>query len=666
METFIVRPFGEKNGVNFDLVEERLIIPALKKAGIKGYTTGAILEAGNIRQDMFQFLLTSDLVIADISVHNANVFYELGIRHALRSAKTVLIRCRKDVVPFDLKTDRYLSYDQLDPAAEVDRLCTSLKQTIDSKRIDSPVFSMLPKLKSQNPEHFLAVPGDFSYEVNLAKAAGKQGKLALLAKEAQFFSWELPALRMIGESLYRSGYYEIAQEIWERVVKKKPTDIEANGYLATIYQRLAEKKARRNNEMAKQLLAKSEEAINCLFEQFENLNRYKRAEAFSLRARNAKAKWVRKWVDLELEKMQKEAIKSNLLLEAYENYSMGFYEDLNHFYSGVNALALLKITIELAERECVVWESKFDTVREAGNALTTYKEEFDELALVVRKVVESKKKVLQRTEKIDPWINMTLADIALLTSDNPIRVANLHSSVVESGAGLNFDAPLRQLRMYEKLDLMTENVEAALKEFESFGKGNDEDCRVLLFTGHMIDKNDRNMQRFPEEKEQGIREKIKEKVTEILKAAPSPNQLIGIAGGACGGDILFHEVCKELGIKTEMFLALPHEGYIVGSVKFAGNTWVKRFYTIYDDTNVIVHRLSEEKELPTWLRSKAGYTFWERNNLWILNSAFIHGSQNLTFLALWDGKKGDGPGGTQHMIEQVKKRGAKSIVIPMK
>ncbi len=54
--------------------------------------------------------MIADLVIADISIHNANVYYELGVRHALRDGHTILIRSRRDEVPFDLKTDRYLEY----------------------------------------------------------------------------------------------------------------------------------------------------------------------------------------------------------------------------------------------------------------------------------------------------------------------------------------------------------------------------------------------------------------------------------------------------------------------------------------------------------------------------------------------------------------------------
>jgi hypothetical protein len=45
-----------------------------------------IRRQGNIRLDMFQRLLTADLVIADISIQNANVYYELGVRHALRGS----------------------------------------------------------------------------------------------------------------------------------------------------------------------------------------------------------------------------------------------------------------------------------------------------------------------------------------------------------------------------------------------------------------------------------------------------------------------------------------------------------------------------------------------------------------------------------------------------
>ena len=104
MQAFIVRPFGIKQDIDFEKVERELIQPALKAVNVAGATTAKIVEAGNIREDMFSQLLLADLVIADLSIHNANVFYELGIRHALRDKKTFLIRSNKDEIPFDLKS----------------------------------------------------------------------------------------------------------------------------------------------------------------------------------------------------------------------------------------------------------------------------------------------------------------------------------------------------------------------------------------------------------------------------------------------------------------------------------------------------------------------------------------------------------------------------------
>ena len=135
MRAFIVRPFGVKkdlkqNDIDFDVVERDLIDKALTAVGIEGRTTGEILQAGNIRTDMFERLLLADVVIADISVHNANVYYELGIRHALRDRTTVLIRADASDVPFDLKTDRYLEYDQGDPATALATLTQALRHSI--------------------------------------------------------------------------------------------------------------------------------------------------------------------------------------------------------------------------------------------------------------------------------------------------------------------------------------------------------------------------------------------------------------------------------------------------------------------------------------------------------------------------------------------------------
>ena len=145
MRAFIVRPFGIKeaqiggstHNIDFDRVEDELILPSLNALGIEGGTTTEIVEQGNIREDMFRLLVTAELVIADVSIHNANVFYELGIRHGLRAQDTFLLRADIDTYPFDLATDRYLVYDANAPAAAVKDLTRALRATLVSKRVDS-------------------------------------------------------------------------------------------------------------------------------------------------------------------------------------------------------------------------------------------------------------------------------------------------------------------------------------------------------------------------------------------------------------------------------------------------------------------------------------------------------------------------------------------------
>src|SRR5438045_5529193 len=109
---FVIRPFNKKTTANdrpidFEQVHATLVGPALTANGLDGTTTGEIVEPGNIREDMFSLIVEADLVVCDITIHNANVFYELGIRHALRKKRTVLIKGSPtaDPTPFDILTD---------------------------------------------------------------------------------------------------------------------------------------------------------------------------------------------------------------------------------------------------------------------------------------------------------------------------------------------------------------------------------------------------------------------------------------------------------------------------------------------------------------------------------------------------------------------------------
>ena len=169
-------------------------------------------------------------------------------------------------------------------------------------------------------------------------------------------------------------------------------------------------------------------------------------------------------------------------------------------------------------------------------------------------------------------------------------------------------------------------------------------AQSVLFTGHMIDAADRTAARFPPRAEGAARGGIRESVLRLRDSGGTP--MVGVAGGASGGDLLFHEVCAELGVATRLPLALPVEEFIATSVAPAGEGWVWRF-------RMLVKRLGSENvhvmgENDGW-RDAATDSVWSRANLWMIEEAVALAPQR-TLLALWDGKSGDGPGGTEHLL----------------
>jgi hypothetical protein len=179
-------------------------------------------------------------------------------------------------------------------------------------------------------------------------------------------------------------------------------------------------------------------------------------------------------------------------------------------------------------------------------------------------------------------------------------------------------------------------------------------ARTLLFTGHMVDAPGRKEPRFPPTAaaEAGARRMIADAVARERRATSGP--IAGVAGGACGGDILFHEICADLGIESHLYLALPPEPFLEASVKHGGDGWVSRFTRLLDR---LPHRvLAETEELPSWVDPR-GYSIWQRNNLWTLFNALSLDAESLTLIALWDGGRADGPGGTDDLVRQVRERG---------
>jgi hypothetical protein len=176
---------------------------------------------------------------------------------------------------------------------------------------------------------------------------------------------------------------------------------------------------------------------------------------------------------------------------------------------------------------------------------------------------------------------------------------------------------------------------------------------VFLFSGHMIDAPGRKEPRFPH-KEKIAARAITKKVDK-LDAGPKD---IAFCRGACGGDLLFAEACLERRLHLEIRIPFDEPTFLKESVTFTGDGWWDRYYAV--TKNPLTKLLIMPEELAPLPKNANAF---ERNNKWQLYSALAWGPDKVHFICLWNGKGGDGPGGTKHMIDEVQKRSGRVYIL---
>jgi len=706
--------------VDFDLVHKRLIEPALKRLGIRGETAAAVVVAGNIREDMFHRLITSDLVIADLSMHNANVFYELGIRQAFRDKYTFLVRSNLSEYPFDLKTDRYFDYDMVDllepldrtvtpglvsPHAHVsERLAEALRTTIMSYKADSPVFKLLPQLEAEDRSRFIAVPDEFREEVERARQLRLPEHLRMLAVECTDSLWEVEGLRQVGRAQFESNFIDDAKVTWEQIANRYPDDIEANTTLSTVYQR-------RNDS------ARSEQAL-ARVSRTGTLTAGRRSQLRSLNGRNLKEAWTKQWSrqGLSLEARQREALISPLLQRALDAFEEAFKADLNHAYAGLNALTLLVFQTELARKHPGVWRQIQRSPEDASAEQRRRAERIGQLIATLELAVEAERDRLRREGIASEWFSQLDASVACLISCQPEYVAQLYEDAKQLAPKDSERSMRRALRVYEDLDIegrtddapdlagirtvgtIAANVARAMDVLKSV---DDECCRtreprrILMFVGLRLSLDAASTTRsrggFPlsaiDEARTLIREAIEEEKRQAEGTLSGPEGIaFGVASAEHGGDLIFHEECHRLGLPTRLCLALPRNEYVGRYVAPAGTEWVERFLKVHRHVDTMrrngltpekkgqpvdddIHRwaisyFAESNDLPRWLQGRAFYNVGRRNNLWMLQHAIVEANRlgentEVTLLALHDGASELGMGGIGHLVEQAEMAGVK-------
>ena len=136
---FVMMPFSDPVGAYYNTIYE----PAIKKAGLRPvradddmFTTGKIVD------QVWTGIQAAKVLVAELTGRNPNVFYELGLAHALEKP-VVLVSSNEKDVPFDVKHIRVIYYNVLDPFWG-EKLLTKIAENVLSA-IQNPGGAILPK-----------------------------------------------------------------------------------------------------------------------------------------------------------------------------------------------------------------------------------------------------------------------------------------------------------------------------------------------------------------------------------------------------------------------------------------------------------------------------------------------------------------------------------------
>jgi hypothetical protein len=181
---FVITPYGRRDepddaskkeprrSYDFELIYDEIIAKALHGIVPITHRSKDRIFSGIIHEDMFREIISADVVVCDITLLNPNVMYELGVRHAARPSGTIIIRQDNRPLPFNLALARVVTYvpppetepaspgrEAAPPLAESekanrekllaearDQLRSYVRQSLSTRKIDSPVHALIPNL----------------------------------------------------------------------------------------------------------------------------------------------------------------------------------------------------------------------------------------------------------------------------------------------------------------------------------------------------------------------------------------------------------------------------------------------------------------------------------------------------------------------------------------
>lgn len=343
---FAAMPFGKKDEpggsrvVDFDALYDYCIRPSAADADVEVIRADEETLGGIIHRPMYERLLLAEIVVADLTFANANVFYELGVRHAARPRSTILIYAQIGQLPFDVAPIRAIPYKLdadgalVEPDALREELATRLAIAKTDDVVDSPLFQLLKDYPGISLAHdvteafrerALWVSGLTirANEIVREKGDDKDAarvELSAIEAEARGATGSEEQLLVSLMLAYRSI------EAWDdmvRIAESLPTNFKA---VPTIREQLALALNRRNQADDRN------RAIEIVQEIIDEHG--ESPETLGILGRCFKARWKEK-------ELAGDAGAADSLSAAIDAYRRGFESDPRDFYPGVNLVTLL-------------------------------------------------------------------------------------------------------------------------------------------------------------------------------------------------------------------------------------------------------------------------------------------------------------------------------------
>lgn len=426
---FVLMPFGQKSDaagvlIDFDAVYQELIAPAITGANLQPIRADEEMTGGIIHKPMFERLMLCEYAVADLTTANANVFYELGVRHAVRPWSTVLIFAEGSRLPFDVAYLRAIPY-RLSPdgkPADIEAAKAGLmRRLIDAKNaaIDSPLYTFdliksVPMIDHAKTDVFREQV-QYSMDMKRRLAEARNKGLAELKNIGQ----ELGEIKNVEGGVVIDLFLSYrAVKAWQEMidlVKKMSPPLAAT---VMVQEQLA---------LALNRAEKGEEAERVLLDLISK--RGPSSETYGILGRVYKDRWE------TAVKNGEPFLAKGLLDKAIDSYLKGFEADWRDAYPGINAVTLMEL------------RGPPDPKREQLIPVVAY--------AVERRIT---------TGKPDYWDHATLLELAVLAKDEEKAMKALSDALAVIREAWEPETTARNLRLIrENREWRGESLPWALK-----------------------------------------------------------------------------------------------------------------------------------------------------------------------------------------------------------